>query len=168
LTVSDLQNSFGQYALFAWLLLLALVLLLLFALADARRRLALLSRRYLSLTKGADDGSLIAALDRHVEDVQVLCDKVDALAGSCQVLQEEVKLSLRRVGFIRYNPFGDTGGDQSFALALLDDEGDGVIISSIFGRSESRVYAKPVRGGKSKYTLSKEEDQAIIQASLLR
>ena len=166
--MSELQNAFAQYALFAWLLLLALVLLLLYWVAALRRRLDLLARRYSSLTKGADDGSLIAAFDRHVEDVQSLSYRVDALASTCQSLQEDVKLSLRRVGIIRYNPFSDTGGDQSFALALLDDQGDGVILSSIFGRNESRLYAKPVRGGKSKYTLSKEEDQAIIQASLLR
>lgn len=164
----DLLNAFAQYGLYACLVLLALVALGFYWLADARRRLAVLSHRYSNLTKGVDDVSLIAALDRHVEGVQALAGKVDVLAGVCETLQADVRLSLRRVGIIRYNPFGDTGGDQSFALALLDDQGDGVVISSIFGRSDSRLYAKPVRGGKSKYTLSAEEDQAIIQASLLR
>lgn len=164
----DLLNAFAQYGLYACLVLLALVALEFYWLADARRRLAVLSHRYSNLTKGVDDVSLIAALDRHVEGVQALAGKVDVLAGVCETLQADVRLSLRRVGIIRYNPFGDTGGDQSFALALLDDQGDGVVISSIFGRSDSRLYAKPVRGGKSKYTLSAEEDQAIIQASLLR
>jgi hypothetical protein len=166
--LSDLQSLFAQFGLYFCLLLLVLVALGFYWLADARRRLVALAHRYSNLTKGVDDGSLIAALDRHVEDVQTLSGRVDALAGVCQTLQEDVRLSLRRVGIIRYNPFGDTGGDQSFALALLDDHGDGVIISSIFGRSDSRLYAKPLRGGKSKYTLSAEEEQAIIQASLLR
>ena len=65
-------------------------------------------------------------------------------------------------------PFGDTGGDQSFALALLDEHDDGIVLSSIFSRTESRLYAKPVKSGKSKYTLSAEEEKAIIQAALVR
>ncbi|MCL5108250.1 MAG: DUF4446 family protein [Chloroflexi bacterium] len=166
--MSDLQNAFAQYALFAWLLLLLLLLLAFYWLADARRRLGLLSRRYTGLTKGVDDLSLVAALDRHADEVQHLGARVDGLAEACAGLRGDMKLTLRRVGIIRYNPFGDTGGDQSFALALLDDQGDGVVLNSIFGRNESRVYAKPVKGGKSKYTLTAEEDQAIINASLLR
>ncbi|MHB1132220.1 MAG: DUF4446 family protein [Chloroflexota bacterium] len=166
--MSELQNAFAQYALYAWLLLLALLLLVIYWIRGLRRRLASLARRYTSLTQGSDDVSLIAAVDRHLAEVHQLAAKVDDLAGNCQQVQAEVRLTLRRVGLIRYNPFGDTGGDQSFALALLDDQGDGVVISSLFGRSESRLFAKPVRAGKSKYTLTDEEDKAIIQASLAR
>ena len=57
---------------------------------------------------------------------------------------------------------------QSFALAVLDERGDGFVVSSIFGRAESRLYAKPVKAGKSKYALSDEEEQAIVQAALVR
>ena len=59
------------------------------------------------------------------------------------------------------------GGKQSFALALLDCKGDGVVLSSLYGREESRVYAKPVKGGLSEYTLSKEEEAAVQQALML-
>lgn len=65
---------------------------------------------------------------------------------------------------IRYNAFERTGSDLSFSLALLNDHFDGFILTSIFGREDSRVYAKPVVGGKSKYTLSEEEKQAIKAA----
>jgi hypothetical protein len=166
--LSELQNAFAQYAFFAWLLLLVLLLVAFYWLADARRRVALLAHRYTNLTKGVDDVSIVAALDRHAEEVQHLGLRVDDLAETCAGLRGDMKLTLRRVGIIRYNPFGDTGGDQSFALALLDDQNDGVVLSSIFGRNESRLYAKPVKGGKSKYTLTAEEDQAIVNASLLR
>ncbi|MDA8217415.1 MAG: DUF4446 family protein [Dehalococcoidales bacterium] len=166
--MTELQQMFSQYALFAWLLLLALVLLALAWQSSLRRRVDLLSRRYVSLSNGVDGASMLDVLDRQVTDVRDLGQKVEAVANQCQALDEKVELSLRRVGMIRFNPFSDTGGDQSFALAVLDDRGDGFVISSIFGRAESRLYAKPVKDGRSKYPLSAEEEQAICQASLMR
>ena len=62
---------------------------------------------------------------------------------------------------MRFNPFSDTGGDQSFSIALLDGAGDGLVISSLFGRAETRVFAKPVENGTSRHTLSSEETDAI-------
>lgn len=65
---------------------------------------------------------------------------------------------------IRFKAFENTGGDQSFALALLDEMGNGFVISSIFGREESRVYCKSVQAGVSNYPLSQEEKEAIQKA----
>ena len=62
---------------------------------------------------------------------------------------------------MRYNPFDDTGSDQSFAIALLDDERDGVVLSSLHGRANTRIFAKPVTDGASPHNLSDEETQAI-------
>jgi hypothetical protein len=62
---------------------------------------------------------------------------------------------------VRFNPFEDTGSDQSFAIALLDDRRDGVVISSLHGRSNTRLFAKPVADGTSAHNLSEEEAQAI-------
>mgnify|MGYP005843996423 CR=1 FL=1 len=165
--VTELQSLFSQYALYAWLLLLTLVLLALFWLQSLRRRLAQLSQRYASLTKGVDGISMVDALGRHVSDLESLSKRVDEVAGHCRELDEKIRIGLRRVGIVRFNPFEDTGGDQSFALAVLDERGDGFVVSSLFSRTGSRLYAKPVKGGRSKYTLSDEEEQAIIQASLM-
>ena len=71
---------------------------------------------------------------------------------------------MQHVGLVRYNPFQDTGGDQSFAIALLDQHGDGVVFSSLHNRSLTRIYAKPVKGGASALSLSEEEVQAVQQA----
>ena len=65
---------------------------------------------------------------------------------------------------IRYNPFADTGGDQSFAIALLDSLGNGVVLSSLHSRTDTRVFAKPVQSGRSRYQLSDEEQDAIKKA----
>jgi hypothetical protein len=65
---------------------------------------------------------------------------------------------------VRYNAFPDTGSDQSFSVAMLDADGNGLVLSSLYGRTETRTYAKPVQGGKSTYPLSDEETAALLQA----
>jgi hypothetical protein len=73
-------------------------------------------------------------------------------------------LASQKISIVRFNPFGDTGGDQSFSLAVLDAHDSGYVLTSIHGRQGTRVYVKPVDFGKSKYTLSSEEQQALSQA----
>lgn len=79
-------------------------------------------------------------------------------------LQQACDISISKVGVVRFNPFKDTGGDQSFAIALLDSKNNGVIISSLYSREGTRVYTKPVAKGISDYHLSEEEKQAIAKA----
>ncbi|MDO9454713.1 DUF4446 family protein [Nocardioides sp.] len=79
-------------------------------------------------------------------------------------LRTEAGDGLRHVAVVRYDAFGDMGGHLSWSLALLDDRGDGVVLSSIHGRSEARTYAKSVAGWASDQQLSPEEDEAIGQA----
>ena len=76
-------------------------------------------------------------------------------------LTERSATSIQHIGLVRFNPFEDTGSDQSFAIALLDDRRDGLVTSSLHGRANTRVFAKPVQGGASSHTLSDEETQAI-------
>jgi len=79
-------------------------------------------------------------------------------------LRRELAGSLRNVAVVRYDAFGDMGGRLSFSAALLDETGDGVVISSIHARGESRTYAKGLVGGKSDTTLTPEEQQALAAA----
>jgi len=72
--------------------------------------------------------------------------------------------SVQKVGVVRFNPFKDTGGDQSFAIALLDASDSGLVISSLYTRDGVRVFSKAIEKGKSKYQLSEEEKQAIEKA----
>jgi len=74
------------------------------------------------------------------------------------------KKHVQKVGVVRFNPFKDIGGDQSFSIALLDEEDNGLVITSLYGREGNRVYAKPIEGGQSKYQLSDEEKEAISRA----
>lgn len=72
--------------------------------------------------------------------------------------------SIQKVGMVRFNPFGDIGGDQSFSLAVLDGQDNGIVISSYHSKERTRTYAKPIENGKSKYPLSEEEEKAIKEA----
>ena len=122
-----------------------------------RRRL----RRVLS-----DDGT--TGLDEVLHDqataIAELGARVDALNALEQELEAASRLALQKVGVVRFNPFQDTGGDQSFAIALLDQAGTGIVLSSLHSRTETRLFTKPVTNGRSRYTLSDEEQDAIRTA----
>ena len=79
-------------------------------------------------------------------------------------LDEDLTKCIQKVGIVRYNAFKDTGSDLSFALALLDEKNNGVVLNGIYSREMSNIYAKPVENGKSNYTVSEEETQAIQKA----
>src|SRR5215211_5422825 len=89
---------------------------------------------------------------------------VRALAGTDRRQQIDIEGAVRRVGLIRYDAFEDVGGRLSFSCALLDEHGTGVVVTSINGRQDTRVYAKPVTNSTSSYNLSIEEEEAIRQA----
>ena len=80
-------------------------------------------------------------------------------------LEESSPRAFQRVGLVRFNPFEDTGGNQSFALALLDADGNGWVLSSLHARTGTRIYAKAIHGGRSDGALSEEETTAIKQAT---
>jgi hypothetical protein len=128
------------------------------------RRTSRLDQRLRGLTRGEEGQSLEAILDAHLATVHELERQVDALATRSAVLETVQRKAVQRVGLIRFNPFEDTGGNQSFALALLDRNGDGLIVSSLHARTLTRVYGKAVVGGKSEAALSDEESAALRQA----
>ena len=80
-------------------------------------------------------------------------------------LKQEAKRAITKIGIKRFNPFKEIGGDQSFSIVLLDEEHNGVIITSYYGRELNRIYAKQIQAGKSEHELSEEEKDAIAQAT---
>jgi hypothetical protein len=91
-------------------------------------------------------------------------DCVKELDTLARGLERSGRQHMQRVGFLRFNPFRDAGGDQSFSLALTDDEGNGFVLSSLHSRDASRIYGKPLTGWNSPYPLTDEEKQAIDKA----
>jgi hypothetical protein len=151
----------------AWVaLVLAVVLGVLVAVQTVR--LGRIERRYRALMRGAGPTAVAMSLGEVIagqgEQIERNRASIDSLTAQARSIEERLSRSVQHVGFVRYNPFQDTGGDQSFAIALLDQHGDGVVFSSLHNRSLTRIYAKPVKGGASPLSLSDEEVQAVQQA----
>ncbi len=90
---------------------------------------------------------------KQVENFKAEIDKLKAIK------------SIQRVELLRYNPYQDSGGDQSFSLTLLDDQGNGIVLTSLHARSGTRIFAKPINHGQAdKYRLSKEEESIVNKA----
>ncbi len=128
------------------------------------RRIAAVERRLAGITRGEDGRSLEAILEAHLARVARLGRDVDELTTRTATLAADERHSFRRIGLVRFNPFDDTGGNQSFALALLDADEDGVIVSSLHARGGTRLYAKGLSHGQPEAALSDEEAEAVALA----
>jgi hypothetical protein len=93
-----------------------------------------------------------------------LKENLEKLSQELEKLKRESKFSIQRVGIVRFNPFKEIGGNQSFSVAFLDGKDNGVIITNLFTREGNRVFAKPIKNGKSEHLLSDEEKEAIEKA----
>jgi hypothetical protein len=144
--------------------LAAAVLVLLLLVVVQARRIGRLGRRLEGLTRGQTGRSLEAVLDAHLDKVFEVGRELDELAARSVVLEAGARKMIQRVGLVRYNPFEETGGNQSFALAMLDARGDGIVVSSLHARAGTRVYAKAVTNGRAEAALSDEESEAVRQA----
>lgn len=136
-------------------------LLLLAGVVYLVRRTSSLDRRLAGITRGEDGKSLESILGTHLERVYALNREVDILAERTTELARVGEYAFQKVGLVRFNPFEDTGGNQSFALALLDAHADGFVVSSLHARAGTRIYAKAIVKGKCDTALSGEEAEAL-------
>lgn len=146
-----------------WLLLIinfVFILDVLFLFVATHRRL----ERYRYLFKGNEDRDLESVLINLSEKSNLLNDNLRNLEEKVAANLVRGEMHLQNWALVRFKAFQNTGSDQSFALALLDAAGDGVVISSLSGREESRVYCKPVERGQSVYPLTDEEKEVITTA----
>jgi hypothetical protein len=100
-------------------------------------------------------------LDEILKEFKQLRKEFEKVLKEFENLKEKEKFNIQKVGIVRFNPFEDVGGNQSFSIALLDGKDDGVVITSLYLKEGNRVFAKPIKGGKSDFNLSKEEIEAI-------
>ncbi len=101
------------------------------------------------------------SLKEILKQFKALEEKFDQLSLDFKELKENSQLAVQKVGVIRFNPFAEVGGDQSFSIALLDGYDNGLVVTSFYTREGNRIYAKPIKNGVSQYALSKEEINAI-------
>ncbi|MBU1176914.1 MAG: DUF4446 family protein [Patescibacteria group bacterium] len=113
---------------------------------------------------GKNASDLEGVLFEEIKRLKKAESNIEELFNSSKILKKITDLTIQKVSVIRFNPFKETGGDQSFVIALLNSKDNGLIISSLFTREGTRVYTKPIESGKSTYPLSKEEIEALKKA----
>lgn len=162
--MADLNRILGDNLAVVLGCLALLVLVLIVIVIIQSIRLGRAVRSYRALVGDGSPGSLAELLEEQGEQGRTILKQLNALNALHTELEARSRGSLQHVGLVRFNPFEDTGSDQSFAIALLDGEQDGIVISSLHGRTNTRLFAKPVQGGRSNHALSDEEEQAIAIA----
>lgn len=124
-----------------------------------------ISSHYNNLTKGMSNRTLRSILEDVLSEVKTEKQEIAALVLRCDTIEKQILLHIQKIGLLRFNPFKDTGGDQSFVLTLLDANNTGIVISGLYARSGTRWYAKRVVAGKGiDHELSEEEKRAIKEA----
>lgn len=128
------------------------------------KKLNATSRRYREFMRGTTRANLEEHLFQYSRSVKEVEKKIEELGYNQTEMVQVLRNCIQNVGLIRFNAYDDIGGELSFSLAILNSAGNGVVVSAIHGRNDSRVYAKPVEGGTSTHPLSIEEEMAIDDA----
>ena len=141
----------------AFFILLALYLI-------AEIRISRIKDRYKELVRDSDGINIEELLLKNGHEIEELRRDISVLSKEIKTLDTKLTFAVQKVGFIRYNAFADMGSELSFSIVFLDNFLNGFVLTSIYGREQSICYAKPIKGGKSAYSLSAEEIQAIDRA----
>ena len=118
---------------------------------------------YRRLTQGVTKKHLLSSLNHLIAQGKLNKEEIDNTVKKLEHEIKQNKLHLQRVGFKRFNPFTNTGGNQSFTLCLLDENNTGIVISSLHSRESTRLYAKEITKGKAKEVSLSTEEQEIIK-----
>ncbi|MCK4520835.1 DUF4446 family protein [Candidatus Parcubacteria bacterium] len=154
MNIEDFFNF--EYIYFVLGIFLILVCLCIYFAFKQKKRLDIFFQR------GEKD--LEKVLTEQIKKTEKIENNLKEISEQISKLETISQKSFQKIGIIRFNPFKEVGGDQSFAIALLDLNNNGFVITSHYSRESSRVYNKEVKNGKSKYSLSNEEKKAIEKA----
>lgn len=116
------------------------------------------------MRKLGDGKDLGQDLNRYMDKVINLERELGNTNVVCKHLEKRLDGCIQKVGIVRYNAYKDTSSDLSFAIALLDEQNNGVVLNGIYSREMSNIYAKPINSGKSNYTMTQEEQDAVFKA----
>ena len=125
-------------------------------------KLKKINKNYNKFMKKIGNGENIdEMLRKYISKVEEVDKRNEDIIKYCNRLDKEISLCIKKIGMVRYSAFKDTGSDLSFALALLNDNNDGVLLNGIYSREMSNIYAKKIQEGKVSTKLSDEEKQAL-------
>ncbi len=159
-----LLHSLTQHSAEILLFLLVVMVVLAILSIQTFRLQAKTRGRWRSLLDDTRGENLEKMLYDHLRERMHMEEEIEALRGRTQELERRLAESKRHLGLVRFDAFEDVRGNQSFALAVFDDSGNGAVMNSIVGRSDCRVYCKPLLNGRSDRDLSQEEQRAIRDA----
>lgn len=162
--MDQLQSFYDSHGFVFWLLLLFLLALVAVWVYGVQRRTHQLQAHLDDLFGGASSETMARMLVDYLGTVRSTAASVARMKAEHDQIAALVPSVIRHVGLVRFSPFHDTGGDQSFALALLDGQGDGVVVTALHSRTDSRLYAKPIERFSSSYSLTPEEREAMDRA----
>ncbi len=128
-------------------------------------KLRKISKNYSKFMEKLGNGNNVDEMLRaYIYEVETVSNKNDEIISYFEKLDQNIAKCTQKIGMVRYNAFKDTGSDLSFAVALLNEYNDGIVLNGIYARDMSNIYAKPIEKGQSKYALSEEEKEAIKRA----
>jgi len=158
----------GIIPLYWWAVLILAILLLILTLFTIKlyRRMKRFEASYISLQTFMNGQQMDMLLQENLSKVTELEQNLEECKVRLNPIELKLKASVDRAELIRFRAFEDVGSDLSFSFALLNQEGNGVVLSSIHSREEARIYAKPISGGQSMYSLSDEEKEVIAKAMI--
>lgn len=156
----DLERGFSIIEL----LMLLIVGVLVVWIGTIEYRMMRQNRTLRALFNGRTGADLEQVLREYMERMDRTDQTIKEFNQRATLIEQKAPFTVSHLGVVRFNPFADKGGDQSFAVAFLDDHHDGVVFTGLHSRADVRVYAKPIVGGTSTYPLTQEESEAINRA----
>lgn len=145
--------------------LIITTIILLISLVVIVKSLNRLEKRYKKLTRGVNNKNLEKIVTQYLDNIDSVKADTETVKNQQLELEKRLNTCIQKVAVVRYKAFEDVGSDLSFSIALLNHNNDGVIITGIYGRSDSTVYAKPIDKCISRYDLSEEEEEVLVEAS---
>ena len=149
----------------AWMLIFIVPFLTLFIYCILLHvKLNTLSKKYKYFMDGENGVNIERKLAVEVKEIREATASLDDLFARQEIIQKTQNNTFQKIGFVKYNAFENIGNDLSFALTLLDGNNNGICLSSIYGRNESRVFSKPIYHGRASVALSQEEQDSLNEA----
>lgn len=164
--LSMLQDYVMQHLEMVLLIIVALLLVTSMAFIAVNIKLSAAIKRYRELARGMDNVNLEELLDEYMSSLKDVCCEMEELSQKVRGLELEGGKAIKKVYCQRYDAFPGSGGELSFSVSFLNQENSGVVLTSIYGRDENRVYLKPVTQGNCRYNLSPEEKEVIEKAKI--
>lgn len=163
--MEQLFNILEQYYVYINLALIVLVLVLIIILVSAMVSMGKLKKKYRKLTRGTNNKNLEEILTQSIDKIERIQETSEKAFEMSEETYKKLEGCIQKTAIKRYRAFEDVGSDLSYSIAFLDGNNDGVILTSIYSRTESVTYAKPINNGISRYELSDEEKAVLYQAS---